>query len=43
MLPLFLTMDFRREGRALVKKEFDRLLSDIPLGNPFQVAGNSRQ
>jgi len=30
------------ECYAVVKKEFDRLLSDIPLGNPFQVAGNQR-
>jgi CRP-like cAMP-binding protein len=26
------------ECYAVVKKEFDRLLSDIPLGNPFQAA-----
>jgi len=31
------------ECYAVVKKEFDRLLSDIPLGNPFQVAGHSRR
>jgi CRP-like cAMP-binding protein len=32
------------ECYAVVKKEFDRLLSDIPLGNPFQaVAGSRRQ
>jgi len=30
------------ECYAVVKKEFDRLLSDIPLGNPFQVVGRSR-
>ena len=31
------------ECYAVVKKEFDRLLSDIPLGNPFQaVAGSSK-
>ena len=31
------------ECYAVVKKEFDRLLSDIPLGNPFQAARESRQ
>ena len=31
------------ECYAVVKKEFDRLLRDIPLGNPFQVAGHSRR
>ena len=31
------------ECYAVVKKEFDRLLSDIPLGNPFQAVGSSRQ
>ena len=31
------------ECYAVVKKEFDRLLSDIPLGNPFQAAGGTRQ
>ena len=30
------------ECYSVVKKEFDRLLSDIPLGNPFQSVGNSR-
>ena len=27
------------ECYAVVKKEFDRLLSDIPLGDPFQIVG----
>ena len=31
------------ECYAVVKKEFDRLLSDIPLGNPFQAVGAARQ
>ena len=31
------------ECYAVVKKEFDRLLSDIPLGNPFQAVGTTRQ
>ena len=31
------------ECYAVVKKEFDRLLSDIPRGNPFQAVGGSRQ
>ena len=30
------------ECYAVVKKEFDRLLSDIPRGNPFQAVGGSR-
>lgn len=30
------------ECYAVVKKEFDRLLSDIPLGNPFQSVAGSR-
>jgi CRP-like cAMP-binding protein len=30
------------ECYGVVKKEFDRLLSDIPLGNPFQAVGASR-
>jgi CRP-like cAMP-binding protein len=30
------------ECYAVVKKEFDRLLSDIPLGNPFQIVGRPR-
>jgi hypothetical protein len=30
------------ECYAVVKKEFDRLLSDIPLGDPFRVLGPSR-
>ena len=30
------------ECYAVVKKEFDRLLSDIPLGDPFQDLGQSR-
>jgi len=30
------------ECYAVVKKEFDRLLSDIPLGNPFQAVGKLR-
>jgi CRP-like cAMP-binding protein len=30
------------ECYAVVKKEFDRLLSDIPLGNPFQMVGKLR-
>ena len=30
------------ECYAVVKKEFDRLLSDIPLGDPFQDFGQSR-
>jgi len=30
------------ECYAVVKKEFDRLLSDIPLGNPFQAVVNPR-
>jgi CRP-like cAMP-binding protein len=30
------------ECYAVVKKEFDRLLSDIPLGNPFQAVGSAR-
>jgi len=30
------------ECYAVVKKEFDRLLSDIPLGNPFTMVGNRR-
>jgi CRP-like cAMP-binding protein len=29
------------ECYGVVKKEFDRLLSDIPLGNPFQVVGKA--
>ena len=29
------------ECYAVVKKEFDRLLIDIPLGNPFQIVGRS--
>ena len=28
------------ECYAVVKKEFDRLLSDIPLGDPFRVLGS---
>jgi len=31
------------ECYAVVKKEFDRLLSDIPRGNPFQAVVSSRQ
>ena len=31
------------ECYSVVKKEFDRLLSDIPLGNPFQAVGSSRK
>jgi CRP-like cAMP-binding protein len=31
------------ECYAVVKKEFDRLLRDIPLGNPFQATGHSRR
>ena len=27
------------ECYAVVKKEFDRLLSDVPLGDPFQIVG----
>ena len=30
------------ECYAVVKKEFDRLLSDIPRGDPYQVLGQSR-
>jgi Mn-dependent DtxR family transcriptional regulator len=30
------------ECYAVVKKEFDRLLSDIPLGDPFRILGSSR-
>jgi len=30
------------ECYAVVKKEFDRLLSDIPLGNPFQAIAKLR-
>ena len=30
------------ECYAVVKKEFDRLLSDIPLGNPFKAVAKSR-
>ena len=30
------------ECYAVVKKEFDRLLTDIPLGNPFQSVGRIR-
>ena len=31
------------ECYAVVKKEFDRLLRDIPLGNPSQATGHSRR
>jgi len=30
------------ECYAVVKKEFDRLLSDIPLGDPFRIVGRPR-
>jgi CRP-like cAMP-binding protein len=30
------------ECYAVVKKEFDRLLSDVPLGSPFQMVGSQR-
>jgi len=30
------------ECYAVVKKEFDRLLTDIPAGSPFQIVGRSR-
>jgi CRP-like cAMP-binding protein len=30
------------ECYAVVKKEFDRLLTDIPAGTPFQIVGRSR-
>ena len=30
------------ECYAVVKKEFDRLLKDIPIGSPFQIVGSSR-
>ena len=30
------------ECYAVVRREFDRLLSDIPLGDPFQIIGRSR-
>jgi len=30
------------ECYAVVKKEFDRLLSDIPLANPGRILGPSR-